>query len=191
MKVENLLKIMGVLGKGVFEGYNINQISRLSGVDVATTHRILKEMEKRNEVLKTKRGNNNFYRPNLDNASTVKYCELYSIERRKEFFLKQPRLHGIVSQLSKEAESIILFGSMARGEKNPRDIDFLLLSGKKHNVKIIEKIIKDSNISPLYMQFGEFSEKLKERNETLKEIVRDGIVLHGEEKYWKAVKGVV
>ena len=85
METEKLLKVVEALGRNIFEGHNINQLARLSGVNVATIYRMLKEMEKENLVLKRIGGNNVFYRPNLKNSTMLKYCELSSIERRKRF----------------------------------------------------------------------------------------------------------
>ena len=187
MKIENLLKIVEVLGTDIFTGYNINQASRLSKIDVATTFRTLKEMEKKGETLKEKKGNNIFYRLNLKNASALKYCELAAIEKRKAFLLENPEIFIKISKLKGLADAIILLGSFARGEKKPRDIDVLLLSVRKPEVKRIEDM-KDMRISPIYMRFGEFKEKLKTKDRVVREIIKDGIVLWGESIYWELIR---
>jgi len=188
METEKLLKVVEALGRRVFEGHNINQLARLSGVNVATTHRMLKEMERGNLVLRETKGNNVFYRPNLKNSTMLKYCELSSIERRKGFIKKHPDFYGKIERLADKAGCAVLFGSLARNEKRPADIDILLLSEKGMNIKALKRDVKGTNISPLYMEFHEFAGKLKEKNSILLEIVKDGIVLFGEDKYWELVK---
>jgi predicted nucleotidyltransferase len=190
MKIETLLSVIEVLGRNIFEGFNINQIARLSGVGSATTYRTLKEMESRNEVLKERKGNNLFYCLNLKNSSTVKYCELAEIEKRKGVFQKVPGLLSEIQALSKVSESVVLFGSLAREEKKPKDIDLLLLFQKKPDIKEIKKIIKKTKISPIYMNFSEFKDKIKERNPVVMDILKDAIVLHGEGIYWKLIKEI-
>ena len=188
METEKLLKVVEALGKNVFEGYNINQLARLSRMNVATIYRMLKGMEKKNLVLKEGRGNNVFYRLNLKNSSMLKYCELSSIERRKRFLMKNPGFYDTMKKLEDKTECAVLFGSFARNERRPGDIDILLLSGKKMNIKALEKSMKKPSMSPLYMEFSEFIAKLEKKNNVLLEIMKDGIVLFGEGKYWELVK---
>lgn len=187
MKIEKLLKIVEVLGTDLFSGYNINEVSRLSGVDLATTYRILKEMEGKNELKREKRGNNMFYRLNLDNTSTLKYCELSSVERRRRFLAENPEVYGKASGLLKNADSVVIFGSLARGEKRPRDIDALLLFKKKPDVRKIESLTRGTKISPIYMELGEFKNKIAGKDKLVMEIIRDAVVLSGEYEYWKSV----
>lgn len=191
MKIDNLLKVVEVLSADPYSGYNINQVSRLSGVDVATTYRMLKEMEGKNEVAKVQRGNNFFYRLNLKNTSTLKYCELSSIERRKRFLSKKPGIYGKVSKLGGSADCMILFGSYAREEKNPRDVDILLLFKTKPDIGNVEKSLRGTKISPLYMEFGEFKDKLAGKDKVLLSIIREGIVLSGEYEYWKSISETI
>lgn len=191
MKIANLLRVVEVLGTDLFSGYNINQVSRLSGTDVATTYRTLKEMEGKNEVTKEKKGNNFFYRLNLKNTTTLKYCELSSIEKRKSFLAKKPGIYGKISKLMETADSVVIFGSFARGEKRPRDIDLLLLYREKPNIRKIENSLKGTRISPLYMEFDEFKNKLANKDKVVMEIIKDGIILSGEYEYWKAISEAI
>lgn len=190
MKMKTLLSIIEALERDIFSGFNINQIAKLSGVDAATTHRTLKEMESRNEVVKERKGNNVFYCLNLQNSSTTKYCELAEIEKRKNIFQKIPTLLTKIQDISKHSECAVLFGSFARGEKKPKDIDVLLLFQKKPNIREIKKIIQGTTISPLYMNFLEFGDKTRERNPVVMDIIKDAIVLYGEDVYWRLLKGI-
>ncbi len=190
MKIKTLLSITGVLGRNISEGFNINQIARLSGIDPATTYRTLKSMESRSEILKEKKGNNIFYKLNLKDSSTIKYCELAEIEKRKEFFQKNPTLLTKIQGLSQKSDSVVLFGSLARGEKNPKDTDLLFLSRKKPDLHEITNIIKGTNISPLYMNFSEFKSRIKEKNPVVIEILKDAVVLYGEDVYWRLIREV-
>lgn len=190
MKMENLLRIVDTLSSSIFEGYNINKISKLSGVDIATTYRALKEMERKNEVLKSRKGNNVFYKLNFMNLSTVKYCELASIEKRKSFIAKHPETIEIKSKASKEVDVALLFGSFARDKTKPNDIDLLLIyrRRKKHGFSLF---FHGGKVSPIYMSLREFTGKLKNRNPVVMEMVKDGIIAFGEELFWISVKGVV
>ncbi|MBM3303625.1 MAG: nucleotidyltransferase domain-containing protein [Candidatus Aenigmarchaeota archaeon] len=186
MKMEKLLGITEAMCTNVAEGYNINTIAKLARIDVATTYRILKEMEKRNEVMKSKKGNNLFYRINLGNTSALKYCELASIERRKRFLLRHPEMINLAAKAGKNAEVLLLFGSMARGEKKPRDIDLLVIYEGRHNAPDAEPL-GGGKISPIFMGREEFVKKMRERNAVVASMLMDGVLLRGEDVFWKIV----
>jgi predicted nucleotidyltransferase len=186
MKIENMLRVVEALGTNPAEGFNINRISKLSKTSVATVYRMLKEMEKRKEVIGTEKGNNIFYRLNLKNPNTMKYCELSSIERRRRFLAQKPELYGEFSGVLDKLHVAILFGSTARMERNARDIDLLLL-GHDLPVGETEKLASGTRISPVYMEYGEFSEKMKSGESLVLEIIRDGVVIKGEHEYWDLI----
>jgi len=190
MKIENIVRITGTLGTNIFEGYNINQISKRSGVDVATTYRTLKQMEKRNEVIKNRKGNNLFYRLNLRNSTALKYCELTSIENRKKLLSRHTDISEDILRLREKADSIVIFGSVARNEQRPKDVDTLLLFEKKPRIKEIQKSLP-LNFSAIYMEFQEFGKKIAGRENLVMEILKDGVVIAGENKYWETVRDAV
>ncbi len=186
MKIEKMLGIMEALSTNVFEGYNINSLAKLAGIDVATTYRMLKEIEKKNEVVRSRKGNSLFYRINFNNSAALKYCELASIEKRKRFLLKNPEMIALASKAGKPSDVLLLFGSMARGGKKPRDIDVLLIYEGKPKAMEIETFGK--NISPIFMGRKEFVKKMRERNEIVANMLKDGVLLRGEDAFWKIVR---
>lgn len=187
MKVENILRVMEVLCTGIPKGYNINQVSRLSGIDVATTYRTLKRMEAENEVLKEKAGNNLLYCPNLRNLMAFKYCEMASIARRKRMLSKNTAIAAELLKLKDAADSLVVFGSVARGEPRPNDVDILLLFSKKKPITGIQKSMPP-RFSPVYMGLKEFSKKIKDGEQLALDIIRDAVVVSGEGRYLEAVR---
>jgi len=185
--MENTIRIMDALCRSMPKGCSINQASRLSGVGVATAHRALKRMEASNEVLKERVGTSLLYRPNLRNVTALKYCELSSIERRKLVLSKNPAVTAGILGLKDVADSVVLFGSVARGEHNPNDVDLLLLFARRRHVSGIEKAMPPK-FSPIYMSFGEFSQKLKSGEKLMAGILKDAVVVSGEGRYWAAIR---
>ena len=189
MKMEKLLGIVEALGTNVLEGYNINSLARLAKIDVATTYRTLKEMEMKNEVVKSKKGNNVFYRINLSNTTALKYCELASIEKRKRFLIKHPEMINLAAKAGKPVDVMLLFGSMARDEKKPKDIDLLLICEGRPDAAAAE--VFGGKASPILMGRDEFVKKMRERNGVVANMLRDGVLLRGEDVFWKIVRSGV
>ncbi len=185
VELEKLVKIADALSRHP-ESINMNSVSKESNVSVASTYRILKAMEKRNEALKEKRGNNVFYRLNLMNSFAKKYAEMASIRRRERFFLKKPEYYDLLMNLKNSVKEFSLvvgiFGSMSRMEKKPADIDFLIVY--KSDVKPIQAAIRkqDIRISPFYITEEELEKKAKDK--VIMNIIRDAVILYGESEFW-------
>ena len=62
---------------------NINQISKKLYISVGSAFKILKDLEKNNIVLSSKLGNAKFYQINLNNEETIKWCEIFLSEERR------------------------------------------------------------------------------------------------------------
>lgn len=191
-ELEKLVKITDVLSRHPW-GINMNAVSKESGVSVATTYRALKAMEKRNEALKEKKGNNIFYRLNLKNSFAKKYAEIASIKRREAFFLKKPEYYDLTIDLknSLKAFSLVIgiFGSLARLEKKPADIDVLIVY--KSGLKLIQDAIKkqDARISPFYITEEELKKKSKDK--VIMNIIQDAVILHGETEFWSILSEAI
>lgn len=192
VELEKLAKISDVLGRHP-DGINMNSVSKESGVSVASVYRILKAMEKRNEVHKEKRGNNVFYRLNLKNSFAKKYAEIASIKRREQFFLKKPEYYDLLMSLKNSIKDVSLvvgiFGSLARLEKKPKDIDVLIVY--KSDLRPIQNAIKKMNsaISPFYITEEELKKKAKD--EVIMNIIRDVAILYGESVFWEILSEAV
>lgn len=192
MELEKLTKIVDVLGRNLFKGMNINSASRESGTSVASAYRILRMMETKNEVLKEKAGNNVFYRLNLKNSFARKYVEMASIKRRERFFMEKPEYYDLLTNLKNSINPFSLvigiFGSLARLEKKPADIDVLVVY--KSDIKPIQEIIRkhDSRISPFYLTRAELKKKAKA--EVTGNMIRDIVILEGEGEFWSTLSEV-
>ncbi len=191
MEMKKLIKIVGVLCENLIEGININQIAKEAKISAASTYRILKEMEKDNLIKKQKTGNNVFYRLNLKNAFARKYAELASIRKREFFFQKKPEYYESFMNLKasiKEFSSVIgVFGSLARMEEKPRDIDILIIYKQLKPIRAV--FSKGAEFSPFYITESEFGEKTREK--IISSIIKDVVILYGECEFWSILSEAV
>jgi len=89
-----------------------------------------------------------------------------------------------------KAEIIILFGSILN-KKDFNDVDVLFVTNKIKEVNIfcseISKI-RTKPINPLIMKFDDIIKNIKNKNNIILEIINNGVIIRGEERYMEALK---
>jgi predicted nucleotidyltransferase len=198
---QTLIKIAEAFASNPFERHNINEIARLANVSPSTSFRLLKDLEKEKAVISKREANSIFYKLNFKNPFSRKLCELISLDKRSIFMRGNPDIASLVKDLKEklriDIKSLVLFGSAAREEEKPRDVDILLIfpngTELKKEIKEVERNIKEiekihtKKISPLYMTKEDFVKNLRKGNPTAVNIVKEGIIIDGEESFWKCV----
>ena len=181
------LKILRFLSLYKKEG-NVREISKEVGVTVPNTSRILKELEYEGVLTSKKIGRSILYSLNLK-------CYLVK-EIISPLFKKEKETRGVLimrlkKKLSFPIESIILFGSIEKGEEKPKsDVDLLfIVSDKVMPSKLEERILAVNNqiisefgnsISPIIIKKSEFLKRLKKGDRLMSNILREGKVVEGK-----------
>src|SRR3989339_525528 len=121
----------------------------------------------------------------LSQALRIPYATFYltisSEEEKQEFLGKQPLISKIVSELD-TTDSILLFGSYAKGkERETSDIDLLIINRKGEkslSFSRYETLFK-KKINPLFITPAELRQMLKEETENVgKQALREHILLN-------------
>ena len=172
MKFETSLKLIQAMIAEPFREYNINQLSNLSGISLATTYRTLKQMEKLKMLLKRENGIEKLYRLNLQNSFTRKFLEAISISQRRKFFTQNPKYFGILSKLKQKLKGLV---ELILLDFNNEKLELFVLSDKIQNKNLNLR----ENISLTFLTEAELKKTLKQ-NKNL-------IVLYGESKFWDLV----
>ncbi|RLI75786.1 hypothetical protein DRP04_13185 [Archaeoglobales archaeon] len=105
----------------------------------------------------------------------------------------------ILRDLGSEIEAIILYGSVARGEENREsDIDIFVLVKNKRG-EIYDRIsrirtrtdLKHSTLISLFVvDEKEFKEYMKLGSPFLTKVLREGVLLYGNEEFRKICKSI-
>lgn len=172
-------------------GYNINQIAKLNKISVGSAFKILKELEKDKIIVKKEISNASHYKLNLDNSETVKLCELLLLAERRN--LKgYAKLYADEVVKFKEAEMIIIFGSVLRSKEfNDVDVLFLTNQTKKVNNFCLEiSKIKTKPVVSLIMKKEDLIKAMKNKKEAILGLIKEGIVLKGESIFMEVIKDV-
>lgn len=174
-----------------FERSNINQISKKLSISVGSAFKILKELETENIVLLQQIGNAKYYALNLKNKETVKLCELLLLEEKRKL-KSYPKIYADELEGFKDADLIILFGSILRN-KEFNDVDVLFVTGEVKEVndfclKISQ--VKTKPVIPLILRKSDFIKEIRNKKESILEIIRTGIIIKGESTFLEVLENV-
>lgn len=189
---KNTSKIILFLLKNVNEvGYNINQISKILKISVGSSFKILKDLEKENIVVHRDISNASHYKLNLNNSETVKLCELLLLTERKK--LKDyAKIYAEDIMKFDSAELIILFGSILKGKAfNDVDVLFVTNTVKRVNDFCLElSKVRSKPIVPFILKKEGLIKEIKNKKESILEIIKKGVVLKGESVFVEVIKNV-
>ncbi|HED06114.1 MAG TPA: ArsR family transcriptional regulator [Ignavibacteria bacterium] len=187
---KNTIKIMNYLLRN-FELSNINQISKKLKISVGSVFKILNKLEKNNIVLVRKIGNASYYSINLKNQEAIKLSELILLEEKRN--LKgYSKIYADEIKDFKNANLIILFGSILKN-KEFNDVDILFVTNK---VKEVNKFcleiskIRTKPLVPLILKKSDLIKEIKNKRESILEIIKTGVIIKGESVLLEVVKNV-
>ena len=163
-----MLKIFNDLSVFFEDCYNelgVREYSRVRGISPPTASALLRELEKEGTLLLTeKKKKNMLYRANRENLLFIELSKAY-------WGQKLLPLTKFLSEIS-NYESIILFGSLIKGEATTNsDIDIYLNCNFKEI--ILEKFEKQLKRN-IQLHF-----KSELKNESLKKSIQQGLLLYG------------
>jgi predicted nucleotidyltransferase len=207
-KVMSILRAMYAnLGKW----YYTRELAKLANVSTWAVSKPFARLVEDEMVRRRSEGREKFYRLNLLNAKTRKICELFETERRERFFKENRRLAWILEDFTKRAsefvpgvQSAVLFGSTARGQATPRsDVDVMILvpnyEGErfKNLMSAVDRLASEvsgrhtGKLVPVVMTMRDFEQSLKDNKRFATDVLKDGVVLYGEERYYHLLSKVI
>jgi len=205
-----VILILKTMIKDLSKWYYTRELAKVSKVSLGTVSSEFRKLAKEGLVLQKTEGQEKYYKLNLANSRTRKLCELFEIERREGFYKENRRLAWVledftkrVSDFAPEVQSIILFGSAARGQDTARsDIDVLVLapnSEEKEFKSLMDSVDKLANevsgrypsrLVPVVMMTKDFEQGIRDRKRFTADVLKDGIVLFGQERYYHLLSKV-
>lgn len=177
-------RLLRVLSKtrGTYTG---RELARLVGYSHTHTNSALAELEINGLVIKRIVGNSYLYSLNEDNSLISRIIDpAFRIEQG----LLQDLTNVFFERLGKDLKTIVLFGSVARGEEEAdSDIDLVLvvrndadldkLEEKVSEVSLESAISFGSPISSILVTESEYEAKMRRKRAFWKDVARDGIEL--------------
>jgi len=206
-----VISILRTMHSNVEKWHYTRELAKLAKVSTWVVSKEFSKLVKEGMVQQRSEGREKFFRLNLANPRTRKLCELFETERREEFYKENRRLAWVLEDFTKmvfdfapEAQSVILFGSVARGQATPRsDIDVLVLvpnSEEDQFKKLMNSVDRlagevsgrhPTKLVPVVMMTKDFEESIKDKKRFAADVLKDGIVLFGQERYYHLLSRVI
>ena|SRR3989338_5797858 len=175
--------------------HTITALAKAIGLSRVGIWKVLKKLESGKYIILknvgTGKTSTSIITLNWDNPLVEKTLSLYLTEEA----LKQKRWQVNFVDLERVTDFVILHGSILHSPREANDIDILGIASKKTLVKIqdaVDKVQKTQSkkIHTINFTESEFKAELKKQNKAFIGAVKKGIVLFGQEKFVKFIKGM-
>jgi predicted nucleotidyltransferase/biotin operon repressor len=175
------IRILRILSKDA-PIYTGRELARLVGYSHTQTNKALAELEMNGLVIKRHLGNANVYSLNENNLVVSRILiPAFRIEER----LIQELANRFFAAMRKDLVSIILFGSVAKGEDVVgSDIDLILVVRDETDMESLDERVSDISleaaaafggpISPILLTETEYSKKKRSKNHFWKTVLEEG-----------------
>jgi len=172
----NTWKMLTFFFNNPYTETHLREISRITQVSIFSVKMSVDYLVSLNLLMERKVGRMRYVKPNMDNLF-FKYLKIsFSIKKIIESALIEHLLQNIPGIFS-----IVLFGSVAKGEDDKNsDLDLLIIGQrtKKLNFTKFENKI-GRKIKPIVMKWSEWKKESKKNKPFYLEVITAGIPLHG------------
>ena|SRR3989338_4943264 len=172
--------------------YNANSISKKLGITPRGSLKVLDSLFSEKILVGRKLGKAVFYKVNFENNYAKKLIETLLI---KESMEKASRWLSEFEGLFGVAQIVLVYGSSVKTYEQARDIDLIVVIEKSRYKEASKNIEKKNGIllkpvHPLLMTLSDLEKNLKTKNPAMMNALKEGYVLHGQEKMVGVVKNV-
>jgi predicted nucleotidyltransferase len=198
-------------GRGPEKWVYTRELAQLAKVSTSTASTECRKLAKQGILAKKAEGREKSYRVSLSNPVARKLAELFETERREGFYRKNRRLAWALQDFTRrvfdflpQVQSVVLFGSAARGQlANASDVDVLTIVPTVEQeafnalMKSVNELVTEVRarygfpISAVTMTVKDFEASVLEKKRIANDVLRDGIVLFGEERFYQLLAKVV
>lgn len=206
-----VISILRAMHPSFGDWFYTRELAKLAGVSAWVVSREFSRLVREGVVRQRLEGREKYYSLNLSSSLTRSLCQLFESERREKLYRKNRRLSWALEELTKrvfdflpQVQSLILFGSAARGEMTKTsDVDVLALlpnlpqESFNELMKGVDNLTRDikavypMNLAPIRMTMKDFETAIREKKRIAQDVLRDGIVLFGEDRYLRLVSKVI
>lgn len=179
------LKLLRVFYDNPKREFCLDDLRRILKCSVGTIYPSLSTLADLRVIIARKAGRSTFYKLNFKNPIVKKMVEIFDSEA--QFLINMAK--EFVERIDKnQIISVILFGSVIRGEATERsDIDLLIVYDKdretveKNVSELSDKFLeKDIIVSPIFLSKEEVLDMIKKYNSFVLRIQEEGKVVFGK-----------
>ncbi|MBS3166508.1 nucleotidyltransferase domain-containing protein [Candidatus Woesearchaeota archaeon] len=180
-----------VLFKGYTTFYNANSISKVINISHVGAQKIFKRLLQENLVVSKTIGKSITYKLNFNDNYVSQIVTFLLADEANNF----KRWKEEFKELFKQDRIIMLFGSTIKDYVHAHDIDLMIVL-ENSDVKEVNKILKKKEevlpkkIHTIKLNQQDLFENLKKKDKAFIDIIKNAIVLSGQDKYVEALKHV-
>ena len=180
-----------ILFKDFTNFYNANSISKTLKISHVGAQKIFKRLLKENIVTSRTIGKSIIYKLNFNNSYVSPLIAFLLVDEADNF----KRWKEEFKELSKEGRIVMLFGSTIKNYAHANDIDIMIVIDKKEVKEVDNILAKKEEILPkklhsIKLTYTDLSNNLKKKQEAIMDIVKNAVILYGQDKYVEAIKDV-
>ncbi len=171
--------------------YNANSISKVLNISHVGAQKIFKRLLQKNQVISKTIGKSIIYKLNFNDTYVNQLVAFLLADEANNF----KRWKEEFKELFKKDRIVMLFGSTIKDYARAQDIDLMMVINGR-DVKEINAILKKKEeilpkkIHAIKLNPKDLLENLKKKDKAMVEIIKNAIVLYGQDKYVEIIKHV-
>jgi len=198
-----VMRILRVMHLNFQKWFYTRELAALAKVSTWTVSREFSRFVKKGVIKQKQEGRQLYYALNIANPKTRALCQLFESERREALYKGNRRLSWALEEFSRrvfdflpQIQSLVLFGSVARGEMTETsDVDILVIvpnlvqESFNQMMRDVDKLAEEVdatyplNLAPITMTVKDFEAAVREKKRIAQDVLRDGLILFGEDRY--------
>ena len=171
--------------------YNANSISKVLNISHVGAQKIFKRLLKENVVISKTIGKSITYKLNFSNDYVINLVAFLLADEANKF----KRWKEEFKELFKKERIVLLFGSTVKDYAHAHDIDLMMILENKEVKEINEVLKKKEEILPkklntIKLTPQDLLENLKKKDKAFVDIIKNAIILYGQDKYVEVMANV-
>ncbi len=171
--------------------YNANAISKPLNISHVGAQKILKRLKKENIVIDRKIGKSIVYKLKLDDIYVCQLTTFLLVDEAHHF----KRWKEEFKEVGTKNRIVLIFGSAIKNYAQARDIDIIIVLEREDLQEVNDFLKSKEEILPkkihaIKLTQKDLLENLKKKDKVIIDIVKNAIVLYGQDKYVEILEHV-
>ena len=184
-------EIVLILFKEYTTFYNANSISKVLNISHVGAQKIFKRLLQENVVISKTIGKSITYKLNFSNDYVINLVAFLLADEANKF----KRWKEEFKELFKKDRIVMLFGSAIKDYAHAHDIDLMIVLENKE-VKEVNAVLKKKEeilpkkLNTIKLTHQDLLENLKKKDKAFVDIIKNAIILYGQNKYVEILKNI-
>ena len=180
-----------ILFKDYTTYYNANSISKVLGISHVGAQKILKRLLQENLVASKTIGKSIIYKLDFNDTYVVQLVAFLLADEANKF----KRWKEEFKEIFRGDRIVMLFGSVVKDYAHAKDIDVMIVMDYKAIKEVNAILNKREKMLPkklhvIKLTHQDLFENLKKKDKAITDIVKNAIILYGQDKYAGIMKNV-